>query len=457
MTLGVNATTASVSKQDVLAELITQLRTAIEGIEQTTVTFDNLGPSPSLEASSARRLGFELAEPTIFLGASPQDDARYPGANPGSVLAANPTVAVGDIEVVVEELQQSPDFANTPTPSTSIGVSVAPEPAEGEAAPAVPRARTIRVTATADSEQGAQDAVAIVAAVMEENARAITNNFATRFVLVQSTVGTATSGVEEAPSSSRLPVNIVLGLILGAAAGIGYALWSSGRDGIISTPRAFERSARCLTHRASSPTRMTRTLQRPVGSGFWHCERTCCSGWKPQRLLRLFHRSRGRERTRSVSDLLVHLRPRHAGWHSWIATGDASVSTDASIVNQQDENLVYLPADRLGDFRQVHDRLTELSQDFDHVLVLCPPAASDPAAAEITARCTSTLLVVRAGITTAAEVDITARILLQTSTAIGGVVVNSVPPADVFEWARSLPAAPPPNPSDIGPTTQGVS
>jgi Mrp family chromosome partitioning ATPase len=116
-------------------------------------------------------------------------------------------------------------------------------------------------------------------------------------------------------------------------------------------------------------------------------------------------------------------------------------STTSDPTADNEESVVRIPADRITSLRQTREALTELAEEFDHVIVLCPAATVDTAAAEVAAQCASTLLVVRVDHTTTSEVDITARILVQTSTPIGGVVVNAVPAGQLSEWARLIPRA----------------
>ena len=397
---------AGQSPEATLAELTDQLESAIRSIESTPVAFRSLGPGPQASAPIVQRVSVESAAPSIVLNA-PRDQAARASAQVLGVLSgSDATVIAADLETTIEELRQAPAITETPS-NVDIQVAPAPELAEGEPAPAVPRAQTIRVTATADTAD-------LASTTLEESLAELTDG--ARYVILEAPTPIAGEAVvEPASGGSRLPVNLVLGLLLGAAAGIGYVLWSNARSGVISTPREFEQVV------GVSPIGIIAKATDENAS------ETGGVGFRALRTAVLFG-------LQAPATIAVVAPTDESSAHQVAKGLAAALEASGRQVTVIDATTTTIDP----------RTLTEPAAQIDHTIVICPPATQDTSAAEIAAQCASTLLVVRVNETSHADVDISARILLQTSTDIGGVVVTEVPEGDLTKWASLIPTSPEP-------------
>ena len=390
----------------VIAEFADRLQAAIGALEDGPVSFVDLGPGAAPAPPSARRVSIEASPPTIALGANPNDDARSRAQVLALVAADNATIIAPDIDTVVADLRDNTAVAAGLPDSTRLEFAVAPELAEGEALPPLPRAQTIRILTTGESQDDSQTA-------LQQAVTALTENNESGFVLVQAPVVAtpALAGTEtvQPATDSRLAINTILGLLLGAAAGVAYVLWSNSRKGTIDTASEFERFV------GVSPLGIIVAdhAEQPLeGGGI---------GFQALRANILF----GLEAPRTIAV---------AGPTSDSGVYEVAQGLAHSFRNAQRDVSILDPGPTTSSKLQIPDG--------EHVIVVCPPLTEDPAAAEIAAQCEATFLVVRVQHTTRWDVDVSARVLMQTATQVAGVVVTDVPRPEVIRWSALLPAPP---------------
>ena len=265
---------------------------------------------------------------------------------------------------------------------------------------------------------------------------------------------TATTTEAVAPRQDRTLTNAILGVLIGLAAGIGYAFLRESRD-----PRI--RSGRQLAAFMSMPP-IGLITDPPTSSAFQTLRSNVLFGHSDVRTLAVTSPSpgdgkwqiaRGLAATLTQTDRTVVLvdtdmrRTQATGTAEAAATGLAELLEGRADLAQalqstEQDGISFLPPGNAavdpGDLLsrpRFTDVLTQLGAQFDYVLCVTAPLTAGSDAA-IVSHCTSAALVlIRAGSTTTTALDDAANRLMQVDAKVLGIVVTGVADADVSQWS----------------------
>lgn len=273
--------------------------------------------------------------------------------------------------------------------------------------------------------------------------------------LVRLGVTTATTEVA-APSQDRTLTNAILGILIGLAAGIGFAFLRESRDRRIRTGRqlAAFMSVPPIGLITDPPTPSTfQSLRSNVLFG--HADVRTLAVTSPSHGDGTWEVARGLAATvaqtaRTV--VLVDTDMRRVGSLHMPEAGDTPVGlaellegradVSQAIASTEQDGVHLLPAgtalvdpgDLLSRPRFV-ELLEQLGEQFDYVLCVTAPL-SEGSDAAIVSHCTNAALVlVRAGSTTTTALDEAANKLMQVDAKVLGIVVTGVAEGDVSRWS----------------------
>ncbi|HEY7824387.1 MAG TPA: CpsD/CapB family tyrosine-protein kinase, partial [Acidimicrobiia bacterium] len=274
----------------------------------------------------------------------------------------------------------------------------------------------------------------------------------------------------------RTTTNIILGLLIGLALGVGYAFLMSSRDKTIYGPRqlveATGEPAFGVIPTSKVTTGWAALSEHDLGGeGYRALRSNVLLGLKDTTVLALVSPTTGTGTHTIGINLAISLaqsgssvcvvetalsQPRLADLlelNSAPGLAEAITSTadlDASIQRVDALGFDVITAgattndvtDTLTS-RALHTTIDQLRERYDRVLLLCAPAVESPEASAVTPLSDATLIIIRVASTSMTDLEITARVLLQVNTKIAGIIANDVPHEHTDQWRRYLPMSNP--------------
>lgn len=476
------------SAQMVLDALVLQLRAEIQDIESSPVRFQYLGPANGNMGVSVRSLDqqVDLAEFTATNGNGIAPEIIT--ALLTDLIAQNPATLGASLAPLTETLTD----AHWQSGATATGFSGAiPEPSALEIRPLAEVAGTaetpwrpmsVVVTGRGNTQEEADAIAATAAASLQQRLTAGSEEQAWPLSAVPSPVVTTSAltvvdaSSAASPTPDRTATNVVLGLLIGLALGVGYTFLASSRDKTIYSPRGLieatgEPAFGVIPTNQSTDGWAAVTEHDHGGEGYRALRSNVMLGLNSAKTVCLVSPTHGTGTHTVGMNLAISLSqaglrvcivetaltdPRIAeslGMSNTpgladVLTGDTDLAS--AITSDSSVNLDVLPAgstnrdaaDALTS-PELRDTLEQLRGTYDAVIVLAAPAVEGPQASAVAPLCDATLIIIRVGATTMTELEITARVLLQVSTRIGGIVANDVPEEHSTQWRRYIPMSTP--------------
>ena len=478
--LGGSGLPDSADPTQAISAVAENLQSAIESIETTPVTFQDLGASSQDTGTRVRTLALSVSEPQVLANA----DGSIPPATIASTLTnltgeipttlASSTAAITD-PLSTDELEQL--SAEVASETDSISVDITPLTQVEGITDSPLNATSIRLTARAASAEAAEQLAAAAVGTIEDRIAASEEPqpwplALTPTPVVAITEVTASTAAAAAAPVDRTTTNIILGLLIGLALGVGYAFLMSSRDKTIYSPRQ-------LWEATGEPAFGVIPTQPPAstwaavdehdlgGEGYRALRSNVMLGLKDTTVLALVSPVTGTGTKTVGVNLAISLA--QAGSRVCVVETALSAPTLAEQLSAQQvpglANVITGQADLGSSIQRIEslgfdlltagettndvtDTLTskafgetidQLRERYDTVLLLCSPAVESAEASAVTPLSDATLIIIRVTQSSMTDLEITARVLLQVGTKIAGIIANDVPHEHTDQWRRYLP------------------
>lgn len=485
LTIDVTDPPSSTMATQVLAAVQESLEEAIASVESTPVDFQDLGSSAGGTGSSVRVLSNTVSEPSVMIG----EDGPIPTPTVSGALTTlageSPISLAPSTAAVLEPLSEDEQARINELVETGqddgTSITITPVTQISGIADSPLNASTVRVTATGNTPQEAAAFAEAAVAALEQRVATTTDPEPWPLQLVPNALVATSEVVEttttaQSSATDRTTVNIILGLLIGLALGVGYAFFMASRDRTIYGPRqlvdATGEPAFGVIPTSNLTTGWAAQHEHDLGGeGYRALRSNVLLGLKDTTVLALVSPVAGTGTHTVGINLAISLaqsgsrvcvvetalsQPRLAALlGTQAAPGLADVIEIGADLDNSIQQVPSLGFDVLTagtstndvtdtlTSRKLKDTIDDLRDRYDVVITLCAPAVESPEASAVTPLSDATLILIRVASTSMTDLEITARVLLQVNTKIAGIIANDVPHEHTDQWRRYLPVANP--------------
>jgi capsular exopolysaccharide synthesis family protein len=448
---------------------------------QLTSELAEINPS----AAAPTLLGTIVTAPKVGKESSPIDLEQETARLARALVAADPTAAQSTVTPLVAMFDESGAAKlladlNLPGQPADVLKDFVVTAVAGAADPATGLIANTGEITIAVTASGAEDATALAqgaAKILQERATTAAGGDLTASSPLVITAVSDAALIPPSGSGDRTLTNVILGLLIGFAAGVGYAFFRASRDGTIRRPRQLfaitdTPPIGVVTMNQGDMTApwVALNTSSPEADGYRSLRSNLVFGSPNVRVVAVTSPQLGDGKLTVAVNLAISLakvgksvalvetdlrQPRLANLLGLNpATGLAEVLAtnlpiDQALQHWQTGAITVLSAGSLAPnaaellssprYEQV---LAGLRDTHDYVICLSGPILGGTEAAVVAKQSDGALVVVHLAKTTTTELAAAATTLIQVQASIAGLVVTAVPPAEAINWAVFPASAP---------------